>query len=119
PRADRRALGALPPPTAGDGTMNMPRGFVPSGDRIMNATITNSKTRKSLAEQIDRLDGILDGLSEGLNHTVAAAVAEATAAAVRLALVEVLGNPDVLALVGAAARGNAPCGIDDRAASPA
>ena len=27
----------------------------------------NSTTRKTLASQLDRLDGILDGLSEGLN----------------------------------------------------
>ena len=27
----------------------------------------NGPTRKTLASQLDRLDGILDGLSEGLN----------------------------------------------------
>ena len=42
----------------------------------MNAT-TNGRVRKSLAEQIDRLDRTLDGLSEGLNEAVATAVREA------------------------------------------
>ena len=54
----------------------------------MNATTTNpnGRTRKSLAEQIDRLDALLDGLAEGINDTVVAAVQ----AAVRTAVVEVL-----------------------------
>ena len=56
--------------------------------------------RKSLAEQIDRLDGILDCLADGLNDAVAAAVKEATALAVKEAvrgvLSEVLTNPDFL-----------------------
>ena len=30
-------------------------------------TITNGQARKSLAEQLDRLDTMLDGLSDGLN----------------------------------------------------
>jgi hypothetical protein len=37
-------------------------------------TNTNGRTRKSLAEQIYRLDAILDGLSEALTDSVAAAV---------------------------------------------
>jgi hypothetical protein len=74
----------------------------------MTATMTNGKTRKSLSEQIDRLDGILDGLADGLNEAVAAAVREATTSAIRQALVEVLSNPDVLALIGSSARLHAP-----------
>jgi hypothetical protein len=31
----------------------------------------NGPTRKTLASQLDRLDGILDGLSEGLDQAVA------------------------------------------------
>jgi len=61
-------------------------------------TSTNGRTRKSLAEQIDRLDGLLDGLAENLTEAVTAAVDSAvkeamTAAvreAVRAAVVEVL-----------------------------
>jgi hypothetical protein len=74
----------------------------------MTVTMTNGKTRKSLSEQIDRLDGILDGLANGLNEAVAAAVREATTSAIRQVLVEVLSNPDVLALIGSSARLHAP-----------
>ena len=65
----------------------------------MTTTTTNAdgRTRKSLAEQIDRLDAILDGLSDALDGAVAAAVQEAAGRAVREAvqavLAEVLTNP--------------------------
>jgi hypothetical protein len=62
-------------------------------------TNTDGRTRKSLAEQIDRLDAILDGLSDALNESVAAAVSEAVGVAVKEAvqavLAEVLTNPAV------------------------
>jgi hypothetical protein len=58
---------------------------------------TNGQTRKTLASQLDRLDGILDGLSEGLDQAVAQAVREAVGQAVREAvqavLTELLTNP--------------------------
>ena len=57
--------------------------------------------RKSLASQIDRLDGILDGLADGLNDAVSMLVKEAVSVAVKEAvqsvLTEVLTNPQVLA----------------------
>jgi hypothetical protein len=57
----------------------------------------NGTTRKTLASQLDRLDGILDGLSEGLSDAVASAVREAVGLAVQEAvqavLTEVLTNP--------------------------
>jgi hypothetical protein len=60
-------------------------------------TNTDGRTRKSLSEQIDRLDAILDGLSDGLTETVAAAVSEAAGRAVKEAvqavLAEALSNP--------------------------
>jgi hypothetical protein len=65
----------------------------------MTTTMTNpnGRTRKSLAEQIDRLDAILDGLSEALQGAVAAAVQEAAGRAVQEAvqavLAEALTNP--------------------------
>ena len=59
----------------------------------MTTTLTNGRQRKSLADQIERLDSILDGLSDGLNEAVAAAVKEA----VRAVLTEVLTNPELLA----------------------
>jgi hypothetical protein len=59
----------------------------------MNATLKNGQVRKSLAEQIDRLDTLLDGLAEGLNAAVALAVKEA----VRSVLAELLANADLQA----------------------
>ena len=64
---------------------------------ILNA---NGRARKSLSEQIDRLDGILDGLAKGLTDAVADAVKQAVGlaveAAVRGVLTEVLSNPSFL-----------------------
>ena len=58
---------------------------------------TNGQTRKTLASQLDRLDGILDGLSEGLTDAVASAVREAVGLvvqeAVQAVLTELLTNP--------------------------
>src|SRR5271157_422231 len=68
----------------------------------LNSSVsTNGRSRKSLADQIDRLDQILDGLADGLNEAVADAVKQAVAVAVQEAvrgiLTEVLTNPDLLA----------------------
>ena len=67
---------------------------------MMSTTITNGRVRKSLAEQIDRLDSILDGLADNLNDAVVTAVKEAVTLAVREAvrgvLTEVLMNPELL-----------------------
>jgi hypothetical protein len=66
-------------------------------------TTTNGQQRKTLASQLDRLDGILDALSDGLNQAVAQAVQEAVGLAVREAvqavLHEALTNPELLALL--------------------
>jgi hypothetical protein len=69
----------------------------------MTTTNTNGRGRKSLAEQIDRLDAILDGLADNLNEAVAMAAASsvkevltvAVEKAVHAALVEILSNPEV------------------------
>ena len=78
----------------------------------MTTTNVNGRVRKSLAEQIDRLDQILDGLAEGLNEAVALAVKEAIGLAVKEAvqavLTEVLTNPAVLAKLQAAAQAAQP-----------
>jgi hypothetical protein len=67
-------------------------------------TLPNGRTRKNLADQIDRLDTILSGLSEALNESVAASVREATAQAVEKAvettLRELLSSPELLTLIG-------------------
>jgi hypothetical protein len=66
---------------------------------MTTTTNTNGRVRKSLAEQIDRLDGILDGLADGLNEAVVIAVKQAVVVAVREAvqavLAEVLANPQL------------------------
>ncbi len=63
----------------------------------------NGQVKKSLAQQIDRLDGIIDGLAEGLNEAVAGAVKEAVGRAVKEAIqavmAEMLNNPDLLGLL--------------------
>jgi len=76
-------------------------------------TTLNGNVRKSLAEQIDRLDGILDGLADSLSGAVADAVRETVSVAVKEAvqavLIEVLGNPAVLEkLRGASAQAATP-----------
>jgi hypothetical protein len=57
--------------------------------------------RKSLAEQIDRLDAILDGLADGLNEAVATAVKEGVSRAVEAALQELLASHELQRLLRA------------------
>ncbi len=61
----------------------------------MTTMMANGRARKSLADQIDRLDGILDGLADALNQAVAEAVKEAVAVAVRAAVAETLANAEL------------------------
>ena len=80
---------------------------------MANTSSANGRTqRKSLAEQIDRLDAILDGLAEGINDTVVAAVQEAVQGAVqvavRAAVVEVLTNEELRRRLQPATAGPAP-----------
>ncbi len=67
---------------------------------------TNGQARKSLAEQIDRLDAMLDGLADGLNEAVAMVVREAVGVAVKEAvqavLREALANPELVARLAVA-----------------
>ena len=64
---------------------------------MIKTTNTDGQSRKTLASQLDRLDGILDGLSDGLNQAVSSAVREAVGLAVQEAvqavLTELLTNP--------------------------
>jgi hypothetical protein len=89
----------------------------------MQPVLTNSKVRKSLSEQIDRLDKILDGLAEALNGAVADAVTQAVGLAVKEAvqtvLTEVLSNPDLRAQFqgSAVAPANTPVAGPPRARS--
>jgi hypothetical protein len=67
-----------------------------TGNGAMNARAA----RKSLGDQIDRLDSILDGLAEALDGAVADAVrgviSHAVGEAVRAAVAEVLSSPELL-----------------------
>jgi hypothetical protein len=64
------------------------------GDFAMTATRTNRNghERKTLASQLDRLDGILDGLDTALTGAVQQAVEQAVKQAVQAVLTEVLTN---------------------------
>src|SRR5690348_15359605 len=66
----------------------------------MSETMTgNGRQRKTLASQLDRLDGILDALSDGLNGAVQTAVEQAVGrvvgAAVQAALAEALADAEL------------------------
>ena len=68
---------------------------------MSNLMSPNGRARKTLADQIDRLDRVLDGLAEGLNEAVAQEVQRAVGRAVRevvqAAIQEVLTNPELAA----------------------
>src|SRR5438874_2154257 len=79
----------------------------------MSTNMNGRVPRKTLANQLDRLDTILDGFAEALNEAVADAVKQAVAVAVReavqVAMQEVLTNPELLrALVAQTAPAPAP-----------
>jgi len=59
----------------------------------MATATTPAKPRKQLADQLDRLDGIIDLLADGLPQ----AVADATRAGTRQTLVDLLADPEVIA----------------------
>ena len=64
----------------------------------MTQTITNGTGRKSLANEIDRLQATVAGLGEGLRDAVRQATTQAVRETVTELVSEVLTNPDVAAL---------------------
>ena len=58
-------------------------------------TPNNGQPRKTLASQLDRLDGILDGLDRALTGAVQDAVEQAVKQAVQAVLTEVLTNREL------------------------
>ena len=68
----------------------------------MTQTITNGTGRKSLANEIDRLQATVAGLGEGLRDSVREATTQAVREAVGELVSEVLTNPDIAALFRAA-----------------
>ena len=69
----------------------------------MNPTTNGRMPRKNLSDQLDRLDRILDGLDGALAGAITEAVKDAVstsvAEAVRVTLIEIVTNPDVIALL--------------------
>src|SRR5688500_14001723 len=63
------------------------------------ATATNGKPRKQLSDQLDRLDSIIDVLAEGLPGAVTDACREGARAAVKDAIIEIVSNPELRALL--------------------
>src|SRR5262245_27238335 len=61
----------------------------------MSTTSTNNTMRRTLASQLDRLDGILDALGNSLNEAIADGVKTAVSEAVKQAVVEVLTNEEL------------------------
>jgi hypothetical protein len=81
----------------------------------MSATATASTNgkpqRKQLADQLDRLDTIIDALAVALPGAVADASREGTRAAVKDAIIEILTNPELRALLVPAALATQPVPI--------
>lgn len=73
---------------------------------MSTTTMSNSspKARKSLADQLDRLDSVLDGLADNLNEAVASAVK----AAVNDVLAELISSAEVAGLVRSMANQGQP-----------
>src|SRR3954466_3062515 len=64
------------------------------------ATMTNGKPqRRQLSDELDRLDGILDAIAEGLPGAVTDACREGARQAVKDAIVEIVSNPELRALI--------------------
>ena len=63
------------------------------------ATLNGKPQRKQLADQLDRLDLIIDALADGLNQAVLDAAREGTRLAVKDAIVEIMTNPDLRAML--------------------
>ena len=66
-----------------------------------NAAVADGRARrKTLSDQLDRLDGIIDDLSEGLNQAVAHVVQQAVTTAVKQAVEGLMqaavANPDLV-----------------------
>ena len=81
----------------------------------MTIAMTNGRLpRKQLADQLDRLDGIIDLLGEGLSQAVADACRDGSRLAVKDAILEILGNPELRRLIG----GNAPVAAPAAAGVP-
>lgn len=62
-------------------------------------TMNGKPQRKQLADQLDRLDSIIDALAEGLPGAVAEACRDGARAAVKDAIIEIVSNPELRAML--------------------
>lgn len=87
----------------------------------MSATTetTNGRPqRKQLSDQLDRLDTIIDALAEALPEAVADATREGARQAVRDVVLELLGNPELRAMIAGMAPAAPPTPAEPPAAPP-
>jgi len=63
------------------------------------ATTKGKPQRKQLADELDRLDGLIDLLSEGLPAAVADACRDGARLAMKDAIIEIMSNPELRALL--------------------
>lgn len=83
------------------------------------ATMTNGKpARKQLADQLDRLDGIIDCLADRLPEAVADATREGARQAVRDVILELLANPELRTLIAGLAPAAQPAVASEPSATP-
>ncbi len=83
------------------------------------ATMTNGKpARKQLADQLDRLDGIIDCLADRLPEAVADATREGARQAVRDVILELLTNPELRTLIAGLAPAAQPAVASEPSAPP-
>ncbi|WP_439628328.1 hypothetical protein [Gemmata sp.] len=84
------------------------------------ATMTNGKpARKQLADQLDRLDGIIDCIADRLPEAVADATREGARQAVRDVILELLTNPELRTLIAGLAPAAQPAVAPEPSATPA
>lgn len=69
---------------------------------MTTATANGKPQRKQLSDQLDRLDSIIDALAEGLPGAVADACREGARQAVKDAIIEIVSNPELRALIAPA-----------------
>ena len=82
------------------------------------ATMTNGKpARKQLADQLDRLDGIIDCLADRLPEAVADATREGARQAVRDVVLELLTNPELRTLIAGLAPAAQPVAAPEPSAT--
>ena len=66
---------------------------------MATTTLNGKPQRKQLGDQLDRLDSIIDALAEGLPGAVADACRDGARLAVKDAIIEIISNPELRALL--------------------